>query len=145
LGGCPRPGIFKDIHQDFKALKRVRTRLLVTLTAEWAPDSDAIAAYEMDSLYVPIPDLQPPTLQQADQICSHAEKFSDRGEAVVFHCHAGKGRTGTLLAAMLIRSGQSSVTAIATTRQQNHRWIESEDQLDFLAQYQSHCHKTPVA
>ena len=139
LGGCPRPGIFRGMDRDLIALQRVQTRLLVTLTDEWTPDADVIAEFDIDSLHFPMQDQEPPTLQQAIDICRQASIYADRGEAVVFHCRAGKGRTGTLLAAMLIWAGDSSAAAILATRQQNHKWIESESQLAFLEEFEIHC------
>lgn len=130
LGGTAKPD-----NAALKALSQLGTRLLVSLTQEWQPDAALIARYGMHSLYVPIPDLQPPSLKQAAQICREASAFTARGEAVVFHCHAGKGRTGTLLAAMLIWAGQSVEAAIKEARAQNSAWIETDGQLAFLDEF----------
>lgn len=135
LGGTPRPGIFKDVERDIAALKRVETKLLVTLTEEWQPDPALNARYGIETIYEPMPDLNPPTIEQAISICRRVAEFTQRGEAAVFHCHAGKGRTGTLLASMLIWSGQSAHSAITNTRAQNSKWIESESQLAFLSEF----------
>ncbi len=132
LGGTPRPGIFKPPHRDLAALQRVNTRLLVTLTEEYQPDEAQNTAHDIDTLYVPIPDLAPPTPEQAKAICRTVSEYVERGEAVVFHCHAGKGRTGTLLAAMLIWAGKSAEEAIVETRKRNPQWIESDSQIEFL-------------
>lgn len=132
LGGTPRPGIFKDASRDLAALQRVNTRLLVTLTEEYQPDTALNAQHNIDTLYAPIQDLAPPTPDQAKEICQKVSAYVARGEAVVFHCHAGKGRTGTLLAAMLIWAGSGGDEAILETRRQNPKWIESESQLEFL-------------
>lgn len=146
LGGAPRPGVFKDDWRDYEALRRVNTKLLVTLTDEWEPDADEIAKYGMKSFFVPIIDLTPPSIDQAISTCVVVEEYVARREAVVFHCLAGKGRTGTMLATMLIWSGSTAKDAILYTRAQNPRWIESESQLDFLAAFAKHVAKptTPV-
>ena len=144
LGGSPRPGVFKDINRDLKALSLVETRLLVTLTEEWTPNAELIGQYNMESLFVPITDLAPPTLEQAETTCRKAAEFTAKGKAVVFHCHAGKGRTGTLLAAMLIWDGQTSQAAITETRNRNQQWIESDSQLEFLEEFQKYCHSLPL-
>lgn len=130
LGGMPQPD-----EAALKALRGLRVKLLVSLTQEQRPDVDLINSFGMTSLYAPIPDFQPPTLAEAARICRDVSAYTARGEAAVFHCRAGKGRTGTLLAAMLIWSGQSAEGAIATVRAQNKQWIETEGQLDFLVKF----------
>jgi len=135
LGGTPRPGLTTRPARDLEALQRVNTRLLVSLTQEWQPDTTLLAAHDIASLYVPIPDLAPPTQAQARLICAEVEAYITKGHAVVFHCHAGRGRTGTLLAAMLIWGGSSADAAIRQTRGRNKKWIETESQLGFLSQF----------
>ncbi len=130
LGGTQKPD-----EAALKALSQLGTRLLVSLTQEWQPDAAIIARHGMRSLYAPVPDFQPPSVQQASMICRVASAFTARGEAVVFHCRAGKGRTGTMLAAMQIWAGMSAESAIAQVRAQNGEWIETEGQLGFLVDF----------
>jgi len=134
LGGTPQPD-----KAALKALRGLQVKLLVSLTQERAPDVDLINSFGMASLYAPIPDFQPPNFAQAAQICRDVSAYTAVGEAVVFHCRAGKGRTGTLLAATLIWAGQSAEGAITETRNRNPAWIETEGQLDFLAAFAEAC------
>jgi len=132
LGGCAQPGIFAEAEMDLAALERVGTKVLVSLTEEWAPDVARIEAHGMVSIHVPIPDQGVPETEVARALCARVMDHLAAGEPVTFHCRAGKGRTGTLLAAMLIWRGMAPDEAITETRRRNPAWIESEAQLDFL-------------
>lgn len=134
LGGAPKPD-----ETALKALSDLRVKLLVSLTEEWQPNAEMIKRYGMTSLYAPIPDFQPPSVAQAAQVCRDVSAYTARGEVTVFHCRAGKGRTGTMLAAMLIWAGQSADGAIAETRGRNAAWIETKGQLEFLATFAEAC------
>jgi len=127
LGGTPKPD-----NTALEMLALLRVRLLVSLTQEWQPDVAAINRHGIESLYAPIPDFQPPSLKQAAQICRTVSAATARGVPTVFHCQAGKGRTGTLLAATLVWAGNTAAVAIAETRARNSAWIETQGQIDFL-------------
>jgi len=141
LGGAARPGIIAEFDADMEALARVGTKLLVTLTEEWVPDAARIAEFGIDSLYLPIPDQFPPGLEEAARLCAVVDERLEKGEAVVYHCRAGKGRTGTLLAAQLIWRGADAEEALAETRRMNKQWIESQAQEDWLPAFFSHCNR----
>jgi len=131
LGGTPFPA---GPH-DFEALAQVNTRLLVTLTEKHLPEAGG--RYGIVSLHAPIADMTPPSVEQAAGICKSVTSYLERGEAVVFHCRAGKGRTGTLLAAQLVWNGATAADAIAATRTRNPQWIETDSQLAFLHRFEA--------
>lgn len=135
LGGAARPGLFRPLDADLEALGRVGTRLLVTLTEEWEPDPDAFARFGIDSLWLPLPDRGAPTISEAEATCAAVAARIAAGDAVVYHCRAGRGRTGTLLAAQLVHAGLAADDAIARTRRANPAWIENAVQEAMVAAY----------
>jgi atypical dual specificity phosphatase len=58
------------------------------------------------------------------------------GDVVAFHCRAGLGRTGTMLAAQLVWAGHPPRAAIDTVRSINPRCIQSDAQIQFLRQFE---------
>lgn len=141
LGGAARPGIMAEIENDLEALVRVETKLLVTLTEEWEPPVALMAEHGIDSLYLPIPDQFPPGLEEAAEVCRIVDARLEAGEAVVYHCRAGKGRTGTMLAAQLIWRGVGAEDALVETRRMNPQWIESAGQEQWLPLFDAHCQR----
>ncbi|MDX8354920.1 tyrosine-protein phosphatase [Cognatiyoonia sp. IB215182] len=132
LGGMPRPGLHRDLAADLSAVTRIGVDTVVSLTEEWQPPVATFAEHNLKSVYVPIPDMQPPTMDQAVDTCSMLADMLQDGASIAFHCHAGRGRTGTLLAAMLIWYLPDFDAAITRIKRTNRYWIESSSQMNFL-------------
>jgi atypical dual specificity phosphatase len=135
LAGTPRPGLLRALETDLLALKRVGVTDLISLTVR-PLDAVQCASHDIDVTASPMPDMQPPSLQQALVINQKIEKLLDNRKIVAIHCRAGLGRTGTLLAAQLIYEGKSALTALEETRQIEMRWVQSESQVKFLEEYE---------
>jgi len=134
LGGAPRPGVGMDLaaRDDLEALRRVKTCLLVNLTEEEDPPAALVREAGIDSHQHKIRDMGAPDLVEALETCRLVDSYLQRDQACVYHCHGGKGRTGTMLAAQLIFYGLDADAAVAMTRERNPKWIESQEQFDFL-------------
>lgn len=131
LGGCLRP----DSDAALVALQSAGTRLLISLTAEWHPDTASLKGLGISSLHVPIKDFAAPTVAQADAVCAAIHTALSQNQPTVLHCAAGKGRTGTLLTAYLIFQGLPAEAAIKKARSLNPDWIETPGQIAFLKRF----------
>lgn len=134
LAGTPMPGIFFERDYDLKALKRVGVTHLISLM-EQEPPSEENARFEITTHWCPIPDMDAPALEQAAELCQHIQHCIDQQQVVAVHCRAGMGRTGTILAAYLIWSGQEALSALDSVRNVEPRWVQSQKQVDFLEAY----------
>ena len=134
LAGTPQPGVVLDADYDMKALKRVGVTKLITLT-ERNLDQDLLRPYGISNIWEPMPDMHPPSLEQAIRICESIQQLIRQREVVAVHCRAGHGRTGTLLALYLIWEGQSALQALENARRIEPRWIQSKKQEDFLIEF----------
>lgn len=138
LGGVRRPGILSEVRYDVELLENIGVSLLVTLNENWEPPVELLAKHNIDSFHLKITDLKAPTAAEALETCQLVDGYLAADKICVYHCRAGKGRTGTLLAAQLIYYGLSADEAITETRSKNPRWIESEVQIEFLAHFESY-------
>jgi atypical dual specificity phosphatase len=88
---------------------------LLTLT-ERPLDAGALAASGLEHLHLPIEDLAPPTPQEFLVALEFIDRKRALGQAVAVHCLMGQGRTGSILAAYLIRGGASPQDALRELR-----------------------------
>ena len=63
-----------------------------------------------------IEDFASPTLDQIEEFVEFVGSRLAAGKKVLVHCYAGRGRTGTMLAAYLIHGGMSAGAAIREIR-----------------------------
>ncbi|MAC29732.1 MAG: hypothetical protein CMN29_31345 [Sandaracinus sp.] len=132
LGGLPRPGLMTELDEDLDRLREIGVELLVTLEEEPTVPLDALAARGIVSFHFPVVDMAAPAMEDAVRFLERVEGWLRDGRVLAFHCRAGLGRTGTLLAAVLIWRGQGAVEAIETARAVHPRWIQSQEQFAFL-------------
>ena len=96
--------------------------------------TDVYAGAGFSARSLPIADGFAPTRRQVDEFVAFADELNACGQAVAVHCHAGLGRTGTMLAAYLITKGSTVPEAIAQVRAAQPAAIETRRQVEFLHQ-----------
>ena len=85
-----------------------------------------------DFVCLPVMDGLPPTIEQVNAFVEFVERCRSKAKPVAVHCEAGCGRTGTMIAAYLIKKGATPGDAIAQVRTVEPSAIETNAQIRFL-------------
>ena len=116
LAGCSRPGAGGgNIDRDLESLRGHGIGALLTLT-ETALPRGALERHGIQGLHLPVDDFHAPTTAQMLDALAFLDEARATGTPAAVHCLAGQGRTGTVLAAYLVRGGLSAERAIAEVR-----------------------------
>ena len=100
---------------DLAWLREHGIRAILSLTEKPLP-ADALARHGLASLHLPVIDMTAPEPEQFEQALAFIDSQRGQGRAVVAHCKMGQGRTGSILAAYLIRAGASPEEALRQLR-----------------------------
>lgn len=144
LAGTPRPGIVTEEEYDLQALQRVGIKTLVSLTTTRV-NEEQLLNYGIEGLWLKIEDMCSPGMDEAAAMCEMVYQRLIRNEAVAYHCKAGLGRTGTMLAAQLIWEGSSALEALESVRKIEPRWVQSEEQVIFIENFASYVQQNNMA
>lgn len=115
---------------DIKKLQDIGIVAFITLLE----DSDMNQLYEqlgIDYLWLSTEDYRPPTLEAVESAFAFYMNNKERG-AIAIHCKGGRGRTGTLIASLLIKMGKSKKDALELLYSSNQQIKLKEEQLAFL-------------
>jgi len=134
LAGMAHPGYRDTLPKALEELRRKGIGAIVSLDEEGLPD-DLVADHGFAYRHYPVDDFSAPSMEQAKAFVQFVDEQLGRGHAVVAHCWAGIGRTGTLLACYLIHTGHSAREAENMVRRIGG--IESREQEDFLIEFEA--------
>ncbi|PKO15577.1 protein phosphatase [candidate division BRC1 bacterium HGW-BRC1-1] len=137
LAGCAHPQNSADLSEALQDLQDHEIASIVSLDEYGLPGGE-LRRLGLRHLHIPIQDFTPPTFAQADEFVAFVDAERSAGRAVVAHCMAGIGRTGTMIACYLVAQGQAASDAIATVREQRPGSVETREQESFIAAYADH-------
>lgn len=126
---------------DFEDLRDRGITGLVTLTMQPVLQRGA-EEYGMDYLHLPVPDFAPPLQVQIGHFVEFCNRHIEDGGAVVAHCRAGRGRTGTVLACYFVSRGAGPQDAISRIRRLRPGSIETMSQESAVYQYAEELQET---
>ena len=107
LAGSSTPNCYKHI----EGLKFLGITLVITLTEEEPLLEDWFENNKrgIRNVFFPVPNYNPPSLQQMIEIDSVVRKEILRGGQVLIHCGGGKGRAGSVISALLLKYGLNGI------------------------------------
>lgn len=124
-------GVRKPAEDDLSDLVNQGIRAIVSLLSD---DSNLklYAQQGIPYIWLPIEGGAAPSLEQLKQLMSFVEFQNQLGNAVAIHCSNGRRRTGTVLAAFLILTGNAYEEAMQTILTANPSVELREAQTSFL-------------
>jgi atypical dual specificity phosphatase len=135
LAGMELPGLEVPLIDDLLFLIGKGIHTIVSLT-ENPVEPDTHLARRFQWIHFPIVDFDIPDVDDALQLVKRLDEQIEQGQPVMFHCWAGIGRTGTMLAAYLIyKERQTALDIIGWLRQINRSYVQSVKQEEFLAEF----------
>jgi atypical dual specificity phosphatase len=141
LAGCGIPTSLREIKWLAKehGIRSIITIKEKPLSSEWFKSS-GIGEGKIDYFHLSIEDYGAPSLEELDYVVNYISIQIDNGRPVMVHCSGGKGRTGTILAAYLLkkRNVLNAYQAINKLRKIRGESIQSKDKENILFDYEKY-------
>jgi len=116
-----------------RGIKSIVTVREVPLPSPWFDGGD------VDYLHLMVEDYGAPTIEVLDETVNYIDKNISSGNPVLVHCAAGKGRTGAVLAAYMIKKENlTAVEAIKKIRHLRPGSVQSTTQETALSMYEKY-------
>ena len=124
-----------DLRKSIAFLKAQGITVLATLN-ERSLNRAVLRREGIEYHHFPIPDFHAPSPEEVARFVEVVEDAERRGLRVAVHCTAGMGRTGTMLACVLVKRGMSADEAIRAVRQLRPGSIETLEQEEAVRLYE---------
>ncbi|MCF6301441.1 MAG: ATP-binding cassette domain-containing protein [Proteobacteria bacterium] len=145
LGGMQKPGLLTHLNNDLKIMQQLGVNVLVSLMQE-PINAVLLNHYDIKGIHFPMVDMSIPKLEPCFEFIAGLDKLFAGNKSIVYHCKAGMGRTGLMLACHLILlEGISAIQAIEKIRQINYKYIQTDEQIDFVATFQLYAQSNRAA
>jgi atypical dual specificity phosphatase len=132
--GLRQPGLQGDLATELTAVRRAGIDVLVTLTMTPLPQHQLMLR-GLQARHFPIFGMGVPQVEAAITLCEELAQQVRTGSKIAFHCQAGVGRTGMMLACHLVSRGVAPGDAIARVRGTIPRAIQTSGQEAFVQQF----------
>ena len=134
LAGMGRPGLLDLEERDLEAIAAAGVQILVSLTDQ-AVAASQLRPFGIEGWHLRIADMGVPPLGPLIRLCRDVNRVLEQGRPVAVHCHAGLGRTGLVLACVLVWRGSAPAAALAQLRATGRGYVQTGAQEQLIARF----------
>ena len=138
LAGCGLPVTYYEFEWLLQnGIKSIVTVREVPLPSEWFNGSD------IDYMHLQVEDFGAPAIEELDDAINFIDHQISMGKPAMVHCAAGKGRTGAVLAAYLVKKENlTAEQAIEKLRGMRPGSVQSVPQETAISMYEKYLKST---